>query len=95
MRPELFAAPLFIPGLLPGSNSPKMGDDIGPVSDDAGSDAAFRNGRQELLGAPASDAQQRLQSRAVNPRLRAEFELTESLGKAVQPEGFIWHEAPL
>jgi hypothetical protein len=89
--PELFPAALFIIGFLSGSNSLQMSHDIVAVGDQTGSDTAFGDRRQELLGAAASDAEQRLQSRPVDPRLGAVSELAESLREAVQPEGLIGH----
>jgi hypothetical protein len=87
----LFAAAVFIIGFLSGGNFLKMSDDMTAVGDYAGSHAALGDGRQNLLGAPASDAQQRLEGGPVDPRLGILLELANSFREAIQPEGFIRH----
>jgi hypothetical protein len=70
-----------------------MTDKIGAAGHHAGSDTANRDGRQKLLGAASADAQEQLESRAVDPRLGAVFELAEGFGQAVEPKWLIGHES--
>jgi hypothetical protein len=88
---ESIPAAFFIIGFLSGGDSFKMAHQIGAAGHHAGSDTANREGREKLLGAAAADAQERLESGAVDPRLGAVFELAEGFGEPVEPQRFVWH----
>jgi len=77
---ESIPAAFFIIGFLSGGDSFQMAHKIGAAGHHAGSDTANRDGREKLLGAAAADAQERLESGAVDPRLGAVFELAEGFG---------------
>jgi hypothetical protein len=67
VRPELLTPPLFVINFLPCRNSLKMSDERRAVGHEAGAHTAFGNGSEQLLGAPAADAEQRLHSRLIDP----------------------------
>ena len=90
--PEVLAAALFVPGFLSGRDALEMSEDVGAAGDQAGAHAPLGKRSQELLGATAADAEQRLDGRPVHPGIGGVvFQLADGLGKAVEPQGFIRH----
>jgi hypothetical protein len=89
--PELPSPALFVIGFLSPSDSCQMSDDVGAVGNQAGPHATFGDRSEQLLGASAPDAEERLKGGAVDQGVSAFLEPPEGFREAVEPKRLVGH----
>jgi hypothetical protein len=88
---DLLSAALFVVVAIALSQTAEVGDEGVPVGETVGADPLSDTGSQNLLGAAATNAQERFYSGAVDERAGKGFENLDYRWDSAVPEGFGGH----